>query len=66
MSIEDKAIPLHTIYEPNGKPYLSIAHDTDIVRIQLHSYDDILKRGAFLNIDRRAIPELIKALEQVE
>lgn len=62
----DKAIPLHTIYAPNGDPYLSVAHDTDIVRIQLHSYDKSFNQPIYLNIDRRAIPELIKALEQIE
>lgn len=62
----DKAIPLHTIYAPNGDPYLSVAHDEKIVRVQLHSYDGTFKAPIYLNIDRRAIPELIKALEQVE
>ena len=62
----DKALPLHTIYDKDGKPYLSIIHDEKIIKIQLHSYDEIYSRGIFMTIDRRAIPELIRALEQVE
>ena len=50
-----------TVNGPTGKPYLSV-HDADnVIKIQLHSYDDI---GPFyLNIDKRAIPELVKTLE---
>jgi hypothetical protein len=50
-----------TVNGPTGKPYLSI-HDADtMIRIQLHSYDDI---GPFyLNIDKQAIPQLVKTLE---
>lgn len=60
----DKALPLHTIYAPNGDPYVSVVHDVEIVRIQLHNYDGSFKAPIYLNIDRRAIPELIKALSQ--
>jgi hypothetical protein len=63
--VEDKALPLHTLYDPNGEPYLSVIHDVDTIRIQLHTYDQYM-RPVFLTLDRRAIPELIKALEQIE
>ena len=63
---EYRELPLHTIHAPNGDPYLSVIHDGETVRIRLHTYDDIYKRGIFMRIDRRAIPELIKALAQVE
>lgn len=63
---EYRELPLHTIYDKQDRPYLSITHDEKMVRIRLHKYDEDYSRGIFLNIDRRAVPELIKALEQVE
>ena len=53
MSTEDKALPLHTVTDPNGDPYISIIEDGEIIRMQLH-YDDITARPIFLTIDKRA------------
>jgi hypothetical protein len=61
----DASHPLHTIYTPNGDPYLSIIDEETIIKVQLHSYDDITKRGVFLTIDKKAIPQLINILEKV-
>lgn len=61
--MEDKALPMKTIYQPNGKPYLSLIDEEQTVRIQLHSYDEKLERPIFLTIDKRAVVELIQALE---
>lgn len=57
--------PMKTIYQPNGNPYLSIIDEEKTVRIQLHHYD-ITKRPIFLTLDKRCIPELIRALESME
>jgi hypothetical protein len=44
------------------KPYLSVIDSGNMIKIQIHAYDDI---GPFyLNIDKRAIPNLITQLEQ--
>jgi len=44
------------------KPYLSVIDSGKTVKIQIHAYDDI---GPFyLTIDKKAIPNLIKQLEQ--
>ena len=64
-SPEDKALPLHTVYDPNGDPYISIIEDGEIIRMQLHNYDDITSRPIFLTIDKRAVPPLINALGKV-
>ena len=47
------------INEPNGKNYLKITSDNDLLKIQLLKY----KEPTFLSLDRRCIPDLIKALE---
>ena len=65
MSTEDKALPLHTVTDPKGNPYVSIIEDGDLVRIQFHKYDDIYDRGIFAVIDKRAVPPLINALGKV-
>jgi hypothetical protein len=62
---ENESLPLYSVYDPNGKPYLSVIPDANTVRIQLHEYDQYM-RPVFLTLDRRSIPELIKALENIE
>ena len=65
MKNEDKALPLHTVYDPNGNPYVSISEDENLVRIQFHKYDDEFSRGIYAIIDKRAVPSLINALGKV-
>ena len=62
-SPEDKALPLHTITDPNGRPYISIIEEEKTIRLQLHNYDDIYP--LFLTIDKRAVPTLINTLGKV-
>jgi len=61
--MEDRALPLYTINDPKGNPYISVVDDGDLVRIQLHRYDNV--HPIYLNIDRRAVPELITALSKL-
>jgi len=61
--MEDRALPMYTINDPKGDPYISVVDDGDLVRIQLHRYDNV--RPIYLNIDRRAVPELITALSKL-
>lgn len=63
MKPEDRALPLHTITDPNGDPYISIIEEKETIRLQLHNYDDI--RPIFLVIDKRAVPTLINTLGKV-
>lgn len=49
------------INEPNGKNYLKLTTEDDLLRIQLLKYKNV-----FLSLDRRCIPELIKALKTFE
>jgi len=55
---------MNTINGPTGLPYLSVSDNKDAVRIQLHAYDDI--GPYYLTIDKRALPDLIRTLEQYE
>lgn len=48
------------INEPNGKNYLKLSIENDLLKIQLLKY----KEPTFLSIDRRCIPDLIEALEE--
>ena len=63
---EDKALPMYTINDPKGEPYISVVDDGDLVRIQLHRYDGEFARGIYFNIDRRAVPELIESLCKIK
>jgi hypothetical protein len=46
---------------PTNKHYLSVIDSKNMIKIQIHAYDDI---GPFyLHIDKRAIPDLITQLE---
>jgi hypothetical protein len=46
---------------PTDKQYLSVIDSGNMIKIQIHAYDDI---GPFyLHIDKRAIPDLITQLE---
>lgn len=63
--MEDRALPMYTINDPKGEPYISVVDDGDLVRIQIHRYDREFARGIYFNIDRRAVPELITALSKL-
>ena len=57
--------PLYFIYDSSGKLYLSVIDAGDLAKIQLHRYDKDFTRGLFLDIDKRAIPELIETLKKL-
>lgn len=61
----DKALPLHTIYQPNGNPYISIIEEEKTIRVQLHSYDKDFKHPIHLSLDKRALPNLIEILQGI-
>lgn len=63
---EYREVPMITINDYSGRPYLSVVDDDKIVKIRLHNYDAQYSRGIYLNIDKRALPELIRALEEYE
>jgi hypothetical protein len=63
MNHEYKALPMKTILDPKGNPYISIIDDDKLVRIQLHSYDKI--HPSFVNLDKRCLSELIQALHEI-
>ena len=60
--IEDEALPMYTIKEPNGKDYLSVIDAGQIIRMQIHKYDHI--HPVYFQFDKRAIPELIEKLKE--
>ena len=55
---------MNTINGPTGLPYLSVTDNKDTVKLQLHAYDDV--GPYYLTIDKRALPDLIRTLEQYE
>lgn len=55
---------MNTINGPTGLPYLSVTDNKDTVKLQLHTYDDI--GPYYLTIDKRALSDLIRTLEQYE
>jgi hypothetical protein len=57
--------PMYSIYDSSGKLYLSVVDAGVIAKIQLHRYDKDFTRGLFLDIDKRAIPELIETLKKL-
>jgi hypothetical protein len=66
MKIEDQALPMTTIEAPDGSPYLSVIDADPLIRVQLHKYDKDYPRGIFLTFDKKALPDLIRALEKYE
>ena len=62
---EDRSLPLHTVYDPDGRPYISIIEEEETIRMQLHAYDEDFPRGIFMVIDKRAVHHLINALGKV-
>lgn len=55
--MEYEAQPLRTILDSHGNPYVSVIDMGKLVRVQLHKYGDV--HPIFVNIDKRALPELI-------
>lgn len=55
---------MKVINDSKGNPYLSVFDEDKLVMIQIHSYDDIGPH--YLSIDKRAVSELIVALESCE
>jgi hypothetical protein len=53
-----------TTIESQGLQYASVIDMGDKVRIQL--YPNQVNKTMFINIDKRVVSELIKALEKVE
>lgn len=63
---EYREIPMTTIYGPTGKPYISVINDDPVIKLRLHKYDDIYDRGIYMTFDKKALPDLIRALEKYE
>lgn len=60
---EFESFPMTTI-ESQGLVYMSVVDMVETVRIQL--YPNLVDRTKFINIDKRVLGDLIKALEQYE
>jgi hypothetical protein len=58
-----KSWPLIMI-ESQGLTYMSVTDMGETVRIQLHP--NLVDRTKFINIDKRVLSDLIKALEKYE
>lgn len=58
--------PLYSIYDSSGKLYLSVVDAGEIAKLQLHRYDKDFTRGLFLDMDKRAIPDLIEILQKIK
>lgn len=63
---EYREIPMTTINGPNGKPYLSVIADGELIKLRLHKYDNMFDRGIYLTFDRKALTDVINALEKYE
>jgi len=63
---EYESMPMTTIYGPNEKPYLSIIDGDPVMMIQMHNYDNTLGHPIYFTFDKRALSDLIKALEKYE
>lgn len=63
LSAEYESHPMITI-ESQGLQYMSVTDMGAMVRIQLHP--NLVDRTKFINIDKRVLSDLIRALEQYE
>lgn len=63
MAVEYESFPMITI-ESQGLQYMSVTDLGPTVRIQLHP--NLVDRTKFINVDKRVLSDLIKALEQYE
>lgn len=53
--------PAKTINTPSGEPYISVIDQGETVALQLHRYGRVV-----LTLDKKAIPELIEHLKELE
>ena len=53
------------VEKPDGSPYLTLRKDDRLAYIQIHDYD-FLGEPVEFNFDKRTIPYLIQALQQLE
>ena len=60
VSAEYESHPMKTINDTTGNTYMSIIDLGTTVRIQLHP--NLVDRTKFINIDKRAVAELISIL----
>lgn len=63
MNQEYESYPMTTI-ESQGLQYMSVTDMGATIRIQLHP--NLVDRTKFINVDRRVLSDLIKALESYE
>ena len=61
-----RVVPSTTINSPTGKPYLTVIADENVMKLRMHNYDDIFDRGIYFTFDRKALSDLIRALEKYE
>ena len=61
-----QALPCTTVNKPDGSPYLSIIDADPMIKIQMHKYDKEYPRGLFFTFDKKALSDVIKALEKYE
>ena len=57
-----QALPMTTINEPNGDPYISVIDCGETFGIQVHRYDN----RVVLHFDKRVIPEMIEHLQKLQ
>lgn len=55
----------HTIYDSNGEKYITMMYDSErgIIRFRIHRYDP---EAIYLNVDHKAVPEMINFLQLVK
>lgn len=64
--MEYKALPMKTILDSKGNPYISIIDEEHTFHIQLHRYDETMRSKILVHLDKRCLTELIQALEAME
>jgi hypothetical protein len=62
MMSEYQAHPLRTILDQHGNPYVSVIDMGKCIRVQIHKQGDL--HPIFVNMDKRALPELIEILKE--
>jgi hypothetical protein len=59
---QNEAWPMETIYDPNGKPYISVVNQNGIFSIQLHQYTS----RVVVTFDKAVIGPLVDALNRIK
>jgi hypothetical protein len=57
----DQALPQITINTDSGRPYVSVIDNGAVIGIQLHDYTS----RVVVHLDKKCIPELIRALKKM-